>query len=137
MKKLLFSLCSWFLILNFSYAQPSIEWQKCFGGTGWDVAESIRQTSDGGYIVAGSTLSNDGDVSSNHGSQDLWLVKLDNNGNIQWQKCLGGTDNDVAFSVQQTTDGGYIVGGQTVSNDGDVTGSHGIGEYWIVKLNSS
>ena len=57
-------------------ATPSIEWQKCLGGSGYDGAESIRQTGDGGYIVAGYTESNDGDVSGNHGNDDVWVVKL-------------------------------------------------------------
>jgi hypothetical protein len=118
----------------------AIQWQKCFGGTDNDVAYSIQQTTDGGYIVTGSTISNDGDVVGNHGSIDCWVVKLTSTGLIQWQKCLGGTDVDDAFSIQQTTDGGYIVAGSTKSFDGDVTGNHGnalYGDYWVVKLTST
>ncbi|HPU47245.1 MAG TPA: hypothetical protein PLQ91_06455 [Bacteroidales bacterium] len=123
---------------NKSHAQaPAIEWQKCLGGTSWDYAKSIQQTSGGGFIVAGYTSSNDGDVSGNHGGGDYWVVKLDSSGTIQWQKCLGGTDNDEAKSIQQTSDGGYIVAGETWSNDGDVSGNHGYYDYWVVKLNSS
>ena len=54
--------------------------------------------------------------------------------NIEWQKCLGGSDDDGAFSVQQTSDGGYIVAGLTGSNNGDVSGNHGGGDVWVVKL---
>ncbi len=125
---------SWIVKLNSS---GDIIWQKCFGGTDDDVAFSIQQTSDGGFIVAGYTSSNDGDVSGNHGGGDYWVVKLDSSGTIQWQKCLGGTDNDEAKSIQQTSDGGYIVAGETWSNDGDVSGNHGNSDYWVVKLNSS
>ncbi|HXK91883.1 MAG TPA: hypothetical protein PLA75_07400, partial [Bacteroidales bacterium] len=64
-------------------------------------------------------------MSGNHGGGDYWVVKLDSSGTIQWQKCLGGTDNDEAKSIQQTSDGGYIVAGETWSNDGDVSGNHG------------
>ena len=71
----------------------------------------------------------------------MWVVKLDENGNIQWQKCLGGSSGDWANSIQQTTDGGYIVAGGTSSNNGDVSGWHkGHDKYgvcpdmWIVKL---
>lgn len=106
------------------------------GGSSEDRARSIQQTSDGGYIVAGSSYSNDGDVSGNHGERDYWIVKLNADGNLVWQKCLGGIDNDLALSVQQTTDGGYIVGGSAVSNDGDVSGNHGDRDYWIVKLDA-
>ncbi|MBX2930966.1 MAG: gliding motility-associated C-terminal domain-containing protein [Chitinophagaceae bacterium] len=113
---------------------PAIEWAKCYGGSGFDYAYDIKQTIDGGYIVAGETFSNDGDVNSNHGSGDYWIVKLGALGNIEWQKCLGGSNYEVANSIQQTTDGGYIVAGETYSNDGDVTGNHGYNDYWIVKL---
>ena len=123
---------------NKSLAQaPTIEWQKCLGGTNDDRAYSIQQTSDGGFIVASITGSNDGDVSGNHGYDDAWVVKLNSSGNIEWQKCLGGTSYDVANSIQQTSDGGFIVSGYTGSNDGDVSGNHGVYDYWVVKLNSS
>jgi len=113
-----------------------IEWQKSFGGTSDDVARFIIQTTDGGYIVAGSSSSNNGDVTGNHGATDYWIVKLSSLGIIEWQKSLGGTSNDVARSIIQTTDGGYIVAGESSSNDGDVTGNHGATDYWIVKLSS-
>ncbi len=119
----------------------NIQWQKALGGSDWDVAYSVQQTSDGGYIVAGWTASNDGDVSGSgyHGERDIWIIKLDSSGNIQWQKALGGSDDDWANGIQQTSDGGYIVAGGTYSNDGDVSGSgyHGKGDSWIVKLDSS
>jgi hypothetical protein len=114
-----------------------ISWQKSLGGTGYDVANSIQQTSDGGYIVAGTTNSNDGDITGNHGSYDYWVVKLQASGNILWQKTLGGSWDDQFHSLQQTVDGGYIVAGTTNSNDGDVTVNHGSYDYWILKLNSA
>ena len=113
---------------------PNIEWQKCLGGNSWDRAYSVQQTSDDGYIVAGYTDSNDGDVSGYHGGGDVWVVKLDRYGNIKWQKALGGSYDDKAYSVQQTSDGGYIVAGSTYSNDGDVSGNHGEDDVWVVKL---
>jgi len=112
-------------------------WQKCLGGSDIDEAHSIQQTSDGGYIVAGWTYSNDSDVYGNHGWRDIWVVKLDENGNIQWQKCLGGSDSDKAYSIQQTSDGGYIVAGLAYSNNGDVYGNHGESDMWIVKLDEN
>jgi len=114
-----------------------IKWQKCFGGKGSDCAYSIQQTDDGGFIVAGETSSNDGDVSGNHGKIDYWVVKLNSSGDIQWKKCFGGKGIDKAYSIQQTDDGGFIVAGETSSNDGDVSGNHGKIDYWVVKLNSS
>ncbi|MCX7909609.1 MAG: T9SS type A sorting domain-containing protein [Ignavibacteria bacterium] len=114
----------------------TIEWQKCLGGTYEDWANSIEQTSDGGYIVAGMALSINGDVRGNNGNYDYWVVKLSSTGNIEWQKCLGGSDNDNANSIKQTSDGGYIVAGSTNSNDDDVNCFQGAGDAWIVKLTS-
>ncbi|HPZ36691.1 MAG TPA: T9SS type A sorting domain-containing protein, partial [Bacteroidales bacterium] len=125
---------AWVVKLN---SLGDIEWQKCLGGTNRDIANSIQQTSDGGFIVAGSTSSNDGDVSGNHGYGDAWVVKLNSSGDIEWQKCLGGTNSDWAYSIQQTNDSGFIVAGYTHSNNGDVSGNHGYYDYWVVKLNSS
>lgn len=111
-----------------------IQWQKTLGGSGYDHARSIQQTMDGGYIVAGVTYSTDGDVTGNHGTYDYWIVKLNATGTIQWQKALGGSNDDDAFSIQQTADGGYIVAGISNSSDGGINGNHGNGDYWIVKL---
>jgi parallel beta-helix repeat protein len=88
----------------------NIEWGKIHSGTGNDYANSVQQTSDGGYIVAGWTNS------SGAGGNDYWLVKFDSSGNILWEKTFGGTGDDRAYSVQQTSDGGYIVTGRRSSN---------------------
>jgi hypothetical protein len=119
-------------------AQPSIQWQKTYGGNSYDEAFSIKQTSDGGYIVAGSSASSTGDVVGHLGGDDFWVLKLDNNGTVEWKNVLGGTGNEIARSIQQTADGGYFVAGYTESDDHDVSGNHG-GFYdgWVVKLSST
>lgn len=116
----------------------TVQWQKTLGGSGADLLFSIQPTSDGGYISAGFTYSNDGDVSGYHSGEgaDAWIVKLSNSGAIQWQKILGGTNCDYAQSILSTSDGGYIVVGHAESSDGDVTGTHGLHDVWVVKLNS-
>ncbi len=114
----------------------TIQWQKSLGGTDTEAARAIQQTDDGGYIVSGYSNSNDNDVSGNHGGMDFWIVKLDNTGTIQWQKSLGGSGNDLSYSIQQTNDGGYISAGLSTSNDGDVSGNHGGNDYWIVKIDN-
>ena len=111
-----------------------IQWQKCYGGKNNDVAYSIQQTGDGGYVFAGSTNSNDGGVSGNHGAMDVWVVKLDKEGTIQWQKCMGGTDAEQAKSIHQTNDGGYIISAFSKSKNGDVTTNKGNYDYWVIKL---
>lgn len=135
-KNLLFILILFFSIFSIT-AQPGIEWQKCYGGSNVDFATSIQETSDSGYIVTGYSLSNDGDLTINNGNYDYWVVKTNNIGIIQWQKSLGGTGAEYAHSIQQTTDGGYIVAGKSNSNDGDVTGNHGAYDCWVVKLTNT
>ncbi len=117
--------------------EGNMMWQKSLGGSGDDGANCIQQTFDGGFIAAGWSTSNDGDVSGNHGLWDYWLVKLDSSGNLEWQKSFGGSENDMAYSVQQATDGGFIISGYSESSDGDVSGNHGSRDYWIVKTDAS
>jgi hypothetical protein len=123
----------WIIKLN---SRGTLLWQKALGGSQWDSANSILQTSDDGYIIAGYSRSNDGDVEGNHGKEDYWIVKLDSQGTLQWQKSLGGSMYDIAHSIQQTSDGGYIIAGSSTSNNGDVSENHGDFDYWIVKLDS-
>ncbi|MFZ8826272.1 MAG: T9SS type A sorting domain-containing protein [Candidatus Caldipriscus sp.] len=90
-------------------ANGNIQWAKTYGGTNWDGAYSVQQTSDGGYILAGYTNS------FGAGGYDPFLIKTDANGNIQWAKTYGGTGHDMFFHIQQTSDGGYIATGYTYS----------------------
>ncbi|MGA8848958.1 MAG: hypothetical protein WB564_03940 [Dehalococcoidia bacterium] len=100
----------------------NVAWQKTYGGANNESANSIQQTQDGGYIVAGRT------ESFGAGESDFWVLKLDKDGNVTWQKTYGGTDYDEAYSIQQTQEGGYIVAGWTES--------FGAGDYdfWVLKL---
>lgn len=115
----------------------NIVWQKTYGGTASEFGNSIQQTSDGGYIVAGQTSSENGDVTLNKGLSDVWVLKLDQSGDILWQKTYGGSGSEGAQSIQQTNDGGYAFAGFTESNDGDVTNAKGNLDYWVVKINGS
>lgn len=117
-------------------ASGLLVWQKCYGGTLSDGIFSIKQTADG-YIMAGYSTSNDGDVSGNHGGADGWVIKTDNWGLIQWKKTFGGTKEDVFDGVQTTTDGGYILVGRSYSSEGDLSQNYGFADGWIVKLNSA
>ncbi|HLP95845.1 MAG TPA: T9SS type A sorting domain-containing protein [Saprospiraceae bacterium] len=119
------------------HAQPDIQWQKSLGGSQLDVAYSSQSTPDGGFIVVGKTLSNNGDVFGNHGGNDFWVIKLDATGQVIWKKCLGGSNNDRATSVFATSDFGYIVAGHSESNNGQVSGNHGGIDSWVVKLDAN
>jgi uncharacterized repeat protein (TIGR01451 family) len=137
-------LVSWLLISANAFSQqqlpPVIEWQKSLGGSKIDRAFSVIRTLDNGYFVAGLSYSNDGQVSGHHGStdsSDAWVVKLDNRGNIQWQKSLGGTGTDEFRHVVQAPNGDFLCTGYSTSNDGDVSGAQGQGDVWICRLSSS
>ena len=110
----------------------NIEWQQCYGGKYHDGCTNILEVEDG-YIVLGNTNSNNGDVSGFHGvpgnqeyGDDIWVFKIDFEGSLIWQRCLGGKYNDFARNIFTTSDGGYMVVGYTGSDDGDVEGYHGI-----------
>jgi uncharacterized delta-60 repeat protein len=103
-------------------ANGDIIWDKTYGGSSEDLAFSIQQTTDGGYVVAGYP------ESKGAGGFDFWVIKLDPNGDIIWDKTYGGSSHDQAFSIQQTTDGGYIVAGYTKSKGA------GEDDLWVIKL---
>jgi type IX secretion system substrate protein len=116
------------------------QWDKVFGGTSVDVLQYLQNTYDGGYIlsgVSGSGISGD-KTQPNWGIGDYWIVKIDSLGNKQWDKDYGGTNDDEPFTSQQTTDGGYILGGFSLSGiSGDKTqGTWGGYDWWIVKIDS-
>ncbi|HRA58293.1 MAG TPA: T9SS type A sorting domain-containing protein [Bacteroidia bacterium] len=130
-----------FILLAATVQAQEIEWQNNIGGSGHDQLYSIQQTSDGGYILGGHSSSGiSGDKTENfQGGFDYWVVKLDSKGNIQWQNTIGGSFFDELYSIQQTSDGGYILGGRSNSDiSGDKTeNSQGDFDYWVVKLDAS
>ncbi len=105
----------------------TIAWQKTYGGPRGERAASIQQTADGGFIVAGST------TSFGAGLLDVWVLKLEGDGTIAWQKSYGGQGTEEADSIQQTADGGYIVAGRTDSFGGGQGYEH---DAWVLKLAS-
>jgi Secretion system C-terminal sorting domain len=126
---------------------PPIQWQKSLGGNDMEGYSSIAQTSDGGSIVASTTLSltiSGNKTENNVGLADIWVVKLDANGAIQWQNVIGGNNHELVHDIKQTTDGGYIIAGDSQSQiSGDKTepnrgvGGYGNSDYWIVKLDAN
>ena len=118
--------------------QIEIDFIKTFGGSNNESAKSITKTSDGGYAILGYTQSMDGDVINKlNTSYDYWLLKFDQNNNLQWQKTYGGSGDDRGNDVIQTNDGGYAILGYSQSNDGDVSENFGFSDYWVSKLDES
>ncbi|MEO8146513.1 MAG: T9SS type A sorting domain-containing protein, partial [Bacteroidia bacterium] len=123
-------------IAKFDYSGHVI-WKHTYGGTAYDDLWNIKSTTDGGYIATGETSSNDGDVSGNHGGdEDVWVVKFNSLGLIQWQKCFGGSGDDYTFEIN-VTPSGYTVVGATNSNDGNVSGNHGDYDAWVINISHS
>jgi hypothetical protein len=100
-------------------------WNKVFGGTSDEEGYSVLQTNDGGFLIAGATSS------FGAGSRDIWLVKIDTNGNLSWTKTIGGGSSDGARQINFTNDGGYIITGWTFSY-----GPGAVGNAWLVKTDS-
>jgi hypothetical protein len=129
-----------FLVSTNSFSQE-IEWQKTIGGSNAESFEVIKRTSDGGYIIGGSTESNaSGNITENtNGGSDFIVIKIDSIGNIEWQNTIGGSYRDELSALFQTSDGGYVAGGFSLS---DSTGdknqhSQGSSDYWVVKMDAS
>ena len=115
----------------------NIQWEKSLGGTGYESARDVEQTSDGGYIVLGETNSTDGDVPAGYGgTKDIWLLKFSAAGIVEWQKRIGGSGLDIGNHITITDDGGYLIAASSSSNDGDIRGNHGTGLYrWCASEN--
>ncbi|MEM8929076.1 MAG: hypothetical protein AAGC45_12820 [Bacteroidota bacterium] len=112
-------------------------WENSYGGTGIDQAQDIFATLDGGYVMVGNTFSSDTQVTKNHGQSDVWLIKIDANGQLLWQKSFGGTGFDAAHSIRGTSDGGLLICGNSKSFDGDVGENFGENDIWIFKTDAS
>ena len=139
--RFLTSLILLFLSLS-SFAQaPDIIFQNTVGGDDWEFVRDFIQSSDGGYVLVGDSRSNASfDKSENNiGSDDIWVVKLDNTGALEWENTIGGTLRDLALGVEEAANGEFIVAGWTASPvSGDITEPIlGGSDCFIFKLNSS
>ncbi len=120
-------------------AQPTLTWQKTFGGSGHEYTVNTIPVSGGGFVFIGHTESSNGDVPDNSGETDLWVAKANAAGTLEWSFTYGGTYDDEGADIVQAADGTFFVAGWTDSNDGDVSGNHDTysSDYWILHLSAS
>ena len=121
----------WVIKLN---ANGVKEWSSYYGGSFTDTAYDAIQTEDGGYIIAGSSDSDDVDISSTNGEYDFWVIKISSTGILIWEKSFGGSEIDEARSIRQTADGNYLIVGDTRSTNLDVSQNSGAADLWMIKI---
>src|SRR6185369_15785641 len=115
-------------------------WEQSFGGTDYDALTCLQQTSDGGFILGGVSTSGSGGgkSASAFGGYDFWVIRLDTLGNKVWDKSFGGSDNDWLYSVLQTSDGGFALGGWSLSvpSGNKTSPAYGGADYWMIRLDA-
>lgn len=112
-------------------------WQGSFGGTGIDRAQDIATTADGGFVITGNTFSTDADVTENNGESDIWLLKIDAEGEKVWEKSFGGSQFEDGQSVIRSRDGGFILVGNSKSTDKDTNANAGENDIWLIKTDAN
>ncbi|CAM3709168.1 hypothetical protein FLGE108171_11520 [Flavobacterium gelidilacus] len=109
-------------------------WEKSFGGSGFDTSNSIRMISNGNFLISGHTRSMDGQITENKGENDFWAFTISPNGKMLWQKTFGGSNFDFGYDAVELKDKGFVIVGQTESNDLDVPINKGLSDLLIIKV---
>lgn len=121
----------WIVKIN---SEGTLLWEKTIGGTSFDVGRAIYQAQEGGFFIAGSSRSLDGDITTNQGQNDALIMKISTNGNLEWQKTIGGSDIDFCYGITQLPNGKVIAVGDTTSSDGDILANKGFADALIITL---
>ena len=121
----------WAVKLNSSGVR---EWSNYYGGSFTDTAYDAIQTQDNGYIIIGSSDSNDVDISNSKGGYDFWVVKISNTGSLVWEKTFGGSEIDEARAITSSNDGNYLIVGDTRSDDLNISQNAGAADLWLIKI---
>lgn len=139
MNKLIYCILVFFICCLPAFSQTTLIWEKTYGGSEFEQPFGSEPTADGGIILGGHSLSTDGDITSNYGDYDWWVLKINDAGNIVWQKSYGGSEYDKCRYATENPDGTSLAFGSVKSNDHDVTGNHTPGEndYWLLKLDAT
>ncbi|MFS4455223.1 hypothetical protein [Maribacter sp. 2304DJ31-5] len=118
-------------------SEGALQWRGYFGGTNNDRAHAVVRAEDGGFVMAGFSESDDFDISDTQGSYDFWMVKVDDKGNMLWERSFGGTGIEISYDIARTSDNGYVIVGNTFSTDGDVSNNNGESDIWMIKVNDA
>lgn len=115
-------------------ASGNLEWRRYFGGSNNDRSYAVMQTDDGGFLMTGHSESDDFDITEPNGSYDFWAVKIKPDGELEWQKNLGGSSVEFAYDLSKSNNSGYFIIGDTRSANGDVSQALGNADAWLVHL---
>ena len=118
-------------------ANGNLMWRKYFGGTNNDRSFGVIHANDGGFILSGASESDDFDIKNPKGSYDYWVVKVNKNGDFEWERSFGGTGIDQSHDIVKTNDGAYAIIGNTFSADTQVSKNNGESDIWLVKFDDS
>ena len=113
-----------------------LEWSKYYGGSFTETPFGVVKTEDNSFIIAGSSDSNDVDITNNKGSYDFWILKISNDGTLLWEKNYGGSEIDEPRGITATNDGNFMIVGDTRSSDQDITNNNGAADLWMLKINA-
>lgn len=116
-------------------ANGNLVWEQNYGGSSFDLANGVEQAQDGGFYIVGNTRSSDIDLTNNNGNKDVWILKINNNGQLLSQKTVGGSEIDNANSVVELNNGNIIVVGESSSNNFDIIENKGFTDALIIKMN--
>ncbi len=125
------------VVMKLDAEDGSVIWTKRFGGPSTEYAYDVHIASDGGYLIAGSTGSASGDITSNAGLYDAWILKLDTDGNLEWQKTHGSIGYEYAYKIQETSDGGYVIFGESRTNAKMPDGVGASYDMWVLKVDGA
>jgi hypothetical protein len=114
--------------------EGTLLWEKTMGGTNFDVGRSISKTQDNGFLISGSSRSNDGNLTTNKGQNDAWVLKIDRAGDLEWQKSIGGSETDFFNAVVELNNQTIVAVGDSNSSNEDISENKGFTDLLILKL---
>lgn len=124
----------WAIKLN---ASGDKEWSNFFGGNFSETPQDVIETDTGDFIIVGLSDSNDVDITNNKGTYDFWIIKINNKGELVWEKSFGGSQIDEAYGITKTEDANFIIVGNTRSNDKNVRSNNGGSDLWVIKISTT